>query len=58
MRSGFLTSASEHGAAAMKMQEVSRHRSLDVLSGYVRRSDLFAAAGARRMAAQVATLRW
>jgi integrase len=41
LRSGFLTSASEHGAAVFKLQEVSRHKSVDVLSGYVRRSDLF-----------------
>jgi integrase len=41
LRAGFLTSASEHGASTFKLQEVSRHRSLDVLSGYVRRSDLF-----------------
>ena len=43
LRSGFLTSASEHGASTFKLQEVSRHKSLDVLSGYVRRSDLFKA---------------
>jgi integrase len=41
LRAGFLTSASEHGAAVFKLQEVSRHKSVDVLSGYVRRSDLF-----------------
>ena len=43
MRAGFLTSASEHGASTFKMQEVSRHRSVDVLAGYVRRSDMFKA---------------
>jgi integrase len=43
MRAGFLTSASEHGASAFKMQEVSRHKSVDVLAGYVRRSDMFKA---------------
>jgi site-specific recombinase XerD len=41
LRAGFLTSASEHGAAVFKLQEVSRHKSLDVLSGYVRSADLF-----------------
>jgi integrase len=41
MRAGFLTSASEHGASTFKMQEVSRHKSVDVLAGYVRRSDQF-----------------
>lgn len=40
-RSGFLTSASEAGADALKMSEVSRHKSLDVLKRYVRRSNLF-----------------
>jgi hypothetical protein len=39
-RSGFL-SATESGASAFKMTEVSRHRSLDALRGYVRRVDLF-----------------
>ena len=41
LRAGFLTSAAEHGASTFKLQEVSRHRSLDTLAGYVRRSDLF-----------------
>ena len=40
-RSGFLTSAAESGASVFKMTEVSRHRSLDTLRGYVRRVDLF-----------------
>jgi len=39
--SGFLTSAAESGASVFKMTEVSRHRSLDTLRGYVRRLDLF-----------------
>jgi len=39
--SGFLTSAAECGASVFKMTEVSRHRSLDTLRGYVRRVDLF-----------------
>jgi hypothetical protein len=40
LRSGFLTSAAESGASVFKMTEVSRHRSLDTLRGYVRRVDL------------------
>ena len=38
---GFLTSAAEAGASVFKMMEVSRHKSLDTLRGYVRRVDLF-----------------
>ena len=41
LRSGFLTSAAEAGASVFKMTEVSRHKSVDVLRGYVRRADLF-----------------
>jgi integrase len=41
LRSGFLTSAAESGASVFKMMEVSRHRSVDTLRGYVRRADLF-----------------
>jgi len=41
LRSGFLTSAAESGAAVFKMMEVSRHKSVDVLRGYIRRADLF-----------------
>jgi integrase len=41
LRSGFLTSAAEAGASVFKLSEVSRHRSLDTLRGYVRRVDLF-----------------
>jgi integrase len=41
LRSGFLTSAAESGADVSKMMEVSRHKSMDTLRGYVRRSDLF-----------------
>jgi integrase len=41
LRSGYLTSAAEAGAGVLKMQEQSRHRSLDMLIGYVRRADLF-----------------
>jgi hypothetical protein len=41
LRSGFLTSAAEGGASVFKMMEISRHRSMDILRGYVRRVDLF-----------------
>jgi hypothetical protein len=41
LRSGFLTSAAEAGASVFKLSEVSRHKSLDTLRGYVRRVDLF-----------------
>ena len=41
LRSGFLTSAAESGASVFKMMEVSRHKSVDTLRGYVRRADLF-----------------
>jgi integrase len=43
LRAGFLTSAAESGADALKMAEVSRHRSLDTLRRYVRRANLFKA---------------
>ena len=36
-----MTTAAEHGANVFKMMEVSRHRSVDTLRGYVRRADLF-----------------
>jgi site-specific recombinase XerD len=41
LRAGFLTSAAESGASVFKMQAVSRHKSMDVLSGYIRSADLF-----------------
>jgi hypothetical protein len=41
LRNGFLTSAAEGGASIWKLSEVSRHKSLDTLRGYVRRVDLF-----------------
>jgi hypothetical protein len=41
LRSGFLTSAAEAGASVLKMVEVSRHKSVDMLTTYVRRADLF-----------------
>ncbi|WP_157270474.1 DNA recombinase [Azohydromonas aeria] len=41
MRAGVLTSAAEAGAGVPKLLEVSRHRSLDTVSGYVRSAELF-----------------
>ncbi|WP_207461264.1 site-specific integrase [Azospirillum sp. SYSU D00513] len=41
LRAGFLTAAARAGASIFKMQEVSRHKSVDVLSGYVRDAELF-----------------
>lgn len=41
LRAGFLTSAAGAGATIWKMQEVSRHKSVQVLSGYVRSAKLF-----------------
>jgi len=36
LRSGFLTSAAANGASIFKMMDVSRHKSVDMLRGYVR----------------------
>ena len=41
LRAGFLTSASSRGASIFKMMDVSRHRSVDTLRGYVRHAELF-----------------
>jgi site-specific recombinase XerD len=41
LRAGFLTSGAEAGANVFKLMEVSRHKSIDTLSGYVRRAELF-----------------
>jgi integrase len=41
LRSGFLTSAAKRGASIFKMMDVSRHRSIDTLRGYVRDADSF-----------------
>jgi formate dehydrogenase assembly factor FdhD len=37
----FLTSAAARGASIFKMKDVSRHRSVDTLRGYVRDTELF-----------------
>jgi len=41
LRSGYLTSAAEAGASILKMMEVSRHKKIDELLGYVRSAELF-----------------
>lgn len=41
LRAGFLTSGADAGASVFKLMEVSRHKSIDTLRGYVRRADLF-----------------
>jgi site-specific recombinase XerD len=41
LRAGFLTSAARRGASIFKMMDVSRHRSVDTLRGYVRDAELF-----------------
>ena len=41
LRSGFLTSAAADGASIFKMMDVSRHKSVDTLRGYVRDAELF-----------------
>ncbi|MBS7671787.1 site-specific integrase [Croceicoccus gelatinilyticus] len=41
MRAGFLTDAAEHQASIRKMQEVSRHKSVDILMTYIRSAESF-----------------
>jgi site-specific recombinase XerD len=41
LRAGFLTSAAAGGASIFKMMDVSRHRSVDTLRGYVRDAEIF-----------------
>jgi site-specific recombinase XerD len=41
LRAGFLTSAACCGASIFKMMDVSRHRSVDTLGGYVRDAEKF-----------------
>jgi integrase len=41
LRSGFITSAARNGASIWKLAEISRHRSMDVLRGYIRDTELF-----------------
>jgi hypothetical protein len=46
MRPGFLTSSAAKGANLFKMMDVSRHKSVDTLRGYVRSADAFRDPGA------------
>lgn len=41
LRRGFLTSAAQHGATLAKMKAISRHKSVDVLLGYVDDAEMF-----------------
>ena len=41
LRVGFLTEAARSGASLPKMQEVSRHKKVEVLLGYIRSAELF-----------------
>jgi site-specific recombinase XerD len=41
LRSGFLTSAAAAGRSIFKMMDISRHKSVDTLRGYVREADAF-----------------
>jgi integrase len=41
LRAGFLTSAAGRGATIFKMMDVSRHKSVDTLRGYVRDAEMF-----------------
>ena len=41
LRAGFLTSAAQRGATVFKMMDVSRHKSMDTVRGYVRDTELF-----------------
>ena len=41
LRAGFLTSAAGKGASIFKMMDVSRHKSVDTLRGYIRDAELF-----------------
>jgi integrase len=41
LRAGFLTSAAARGASIFKMMDISRHKSVDTLRGYVRRAEEF-----------------
>jgi hypothetical protein len=41
LRAGFLTSAASKGASIFKMMDVSRHKSVDTLRGYIRDAELF-----------------
>jgi integrase len=46
LRSGFITSAAKAGVPERAIQRTSRHKSADVLRGYMRGADIFADSGA------------
>jgi site-specific recombinase XerD len=41
LRAGFLTSAAEAGADVLRMMDVSRHKKVETVRGYIRRADAF-----------------
>lgn len=41
LRAGFLTSAAASGADVLSMMEVSRHKRVETLQGYVRKANAF-----------------
>ena len=41
LRAGFITSAAKSGAGLFKIMDVSRHRSVETVRGYVRDAELF-----------------
>lgn len=41
LRAGFITSAAKSGASLFKIMDVSRHRSVETVRGYVRDAELF-----------------
>jgi site-specific recombinase XerD len=41
LRAGFLTSAASSGASLFKMMDVSRHKKVDTVRGYIRQAELF-----------------
>jgi integrase len=41
LRAGFITSAAESGANLFKIMDVSRHKSVETVKGYVRTAELF-----------------
>jgi integrase len=41
LRAGFVTSAAEDGASVFKIMDVSRHKSMDVMRGYIRNAEAF-----------------
>ena len=41
LRAGFLTSAAQSGASVFKMMDVSRHKRMDTVRGYVRATEQF-----------------